>query len=114
MPIPPGALRDAESKLTVFCHRHSPARVADRLRYEFSQGRNDMFIHERRPSFTGEASWSTLSVARFRYNHTRGEWFLYWCDRNERWHQFVGVAGSADINDLLAVVEADPTGIFWG
>ena len=64
MPIPPGALRDAESKLTVFCHRHSPAHVADRLRYEFSQVRNDVFIHERRPSFTGEASWSTLSVAR--------------------------------------------------
>ena len=114
MPIPPNVLHDAERKLTAFCHRHSPQHVADRLRYEFSQVRNDMFIHERRPSFTGNPLWSSLAIARLRYNQTRGEWSLYCADRNDKWHQFSDLAGSADIDDLLAVIDADPTGIFWG
>lgn len=114
MPIPPSVLQDAERKLDAFCRRHSTPRVADRLRYEFSQVRNDMFIHERRPSFTGNPQWGNLIVARLRYYPARGAWFLYWSDSKEKWHRLSGTAGSADVNDLLAVIDADPTGIFWG
>jgi len=114
VPIPSRVLQEAERKLTAFCRRHSPPHVADRLRYEFSQVRNDLFIHERRPSITGDPPWSSLSIAKLRYHQTRGEWLLYWADRNDRWHQASSVAGSANIDDLLAVIDADPTSIFWG
>lgn len=76
MPIPPSVLQDAGRKLAAFCRRHSTPRVADRLRYEFSQVRNDMVIHERRPSFTGNSQWSSLDVARLRYHPTSGAWFV--------------------------------------
>jgi hypothetical protein len=114
VPIPPIVLRDAERKLAVFCRRHSLALVADKLRYEFSHARYDVFLLERRPDFRGSGAWSNLTVARFRYNQTRDEWALYWADRNEKWHRFSGISGTSDINELLAVVDADPTGIFWG
>ena len=114
MPIPPAVLRDVERKLAAFCRRHSPARIADKLRYEFSHVQNDVILHECRPNFRGFGPWSHLSIARFRYTQTRGEWTLYWADRNEKWHRFSGSPSSTDISDLLAVVDADPTGIFWG
>jgi hypothetical protein len=91
VPIPAGVLQDAERKMTAFCRRHSTPRVADRLRYEFSQVRNDPFLHERRASFTGDPVWSNLIVARLRYHVTRGEWFLYWADCYDKWHLSSGV-----------------------
>ena len=39
---------------------------------------------------------------------------LYAADRNSRWFEYWDFDPSRDFADLLAEVEADPTGIFWG
>jgi hypothetical protein len=38
---------------------------------------------------------------------------LYWRDSNLRFHAHHGI-GPSSINDLLAEIDRDPTGIFWG
>lgn len=41
-------------------------------------------------------------------------WELYWRDRNLRFHAYNRVGPSANIDELLAEVDRDPTCIFWG
>jgi hypothetical protein len=41
-------------------------------------------------------------------------WRLSCCDRNERWWPYDNIDPSASIDPLLAEIDADPTGIFWG
>jgi len=42
------------------------------------------------------------------------KWYLYWMDRNSRWHEYLGIEPSSNLDRLLEEVEEDPTGIFWG
>jgi len=39
---------------------------------------------------------------------------LYWRDRNLRFHECDRIAPSASIADVLAEIDRDPTGVFWG
>jgi hypothetical protein len=75
-----------------------------------------MTIVERRaPWRAGDGpEWTRLPVARLRYTQTSQTWSLYWQDRNQRFHHYDQLSPSARIDDLLAEIDRDPTGIFWG
>lgn len=57
---------------------------------------------------------TSLGIARLRYNGRRGEWTLYWRDRNALWHRYDLIEPSSDVATLLNGIETDRTGIFWG
>ena len=61
-----------------------------------------------------EGEWSTLPIARLRYTATTRTWALYWRDRNLRFHLYDLVTPSPHVEDLLAEIDRDSTGIFWG
>lgn len=65
-----------------------------------------------RPSENDE--WTRLSVAQFRYDAETRHWRLYCADRNSHWHEYDDRDQSERLEDLIAEVDADPTGIFWG
>lgn len=52
--------------------------------------------------------------ARFHYTRSADTWTLYYRDRNLRFHRYDPAPPSADIGTLLAEVDRDPTGLFWG
>lgn len=39
---------------------------------------------------------------------------LYWSDRNKRWHEDEGLAPVKNLDLILAELDRDPTGIYWG
>jgi hypothetical protein len=43
-----------------------------------------------------------------------GRWRLYWDDRTPRWYLMGDVPPAVTPAPLLAELDADPTGIFWG
>lgn len=106
----------AVTQVERFCERRVPADMRDRVRLEFLVRGDSITIVERRrpwhPDYGPE--WSSLKIAQFRYEPSRGEWSIYWRDRNERWFLYSEAASSRDLGQLLAEVESDPTGIFWG
>ena len=53
-------------------------------------------------------------MAQLRYDAEASTWSLFWRDRNERWFPYTDVKPSRDIAPLLAEIDADPSGIFWG
>jgi hypothetical protein len=78
--------------------------------------RGAVTIVERRAPWREDCGpeWTTLGIARLRYNGRRGDWTLYWRDRNARWHRYDQIEPSSHVTTLLDEIEADPTGIFWG
>ena len=114
MAMPSEVRAAAERALAEFCRSHSSAEVADQLRYEYSVSGTSALLIERRPSFMNASEWTARPAAKFRYSVTKNVWTLFWADRNEKWHRISSAKASAKIEDLLAAVIADPSGVFWG
>lgn len=104
-----------------FCKRRSPDHVADRLqiRYRIDGQAVTMYEHRRRfqapgmkPRRPGEYTESPF--ARFRFNRRTWMWTLYWSDSRGRWHEYDRLQPTPELRFLIAEVDRDPTGIFWG
>ena len=88
MPIPAAEKARAMEALERFCSRHSRPDLRHLLWYDARLERNAAFICEHRP--------------------------LLWADRNSKWHIHESLHPTRSIDPLLAEVDRDPTGIFWG
>jgi hypothetical protein len=53
-------------------------------------------------------------VAGLRHTKATGMWTLYYTDRNLRFHRYDPAPATANVVDLLAEIDRDPTAIFWG
>jgi hypothetical protein len=106
------AMREVEA----YCESRVPQDLQDELRIECTRRGSSITILERRPPWKPDlsAQWSEIKVAQLRYEESAGTWSLHCSDSGGRWHLFDDVRPSRTVEPLLAVVEADPTGIFWG
>ncbi len=93
-----------------------PERAVGQIRYEMDADARSVTILECRPPWREDfgPEWTRFPVARLRYTKTRREWALYWRDRNLKFHRYDRADPGADVESLLAEVDADPTAIFWG
>ncbi len=71
-------------------------------------------MYEERPPWRGEGEWTRLGVARFRFYRSRGEWHLYWMRADLRWHRYEPHEMPTDLASLVAAVETDEYGAFFG
>jgi len=93
--------------------RQPPERIRHQLRYEMEVDGHAVTIWEFRPAFMGPGE-SKAAVARFRFTRTRGEWALYWMRRDLKWHRYEEAAPSPYLEPLVAEVDEDPFGCFFG
>jgi hypothetical protein len=114
MALPELVKKRVEGKLKKYCEEKVPERVRDRVRVEFKIRGDNVTLLERRPAFMNPDIWVSIPVAQFRYNPDNKKWYLYWCDRNSRWHFYFDLEPTANLDALIREVEEDPTGIFWG
>jgi hypothetical protein len=92
-----------------------PPHVTSELRYRLDTYRNAVTIVECRrmgPEKPG-ADWFEVFVARLRFTRSRG-WELYWPDRDSNFHLYEAAEPTQDVGLLLAEIDNDPTGIFFG
>ena len=107
----------AFSATELFCETRVPEEHSDEVLVECSRRGNSITIVERRPPWDPERmapEWSSLKVAQLRWDPATRRWSLYCRDSNERWWPYDQVAPSPSVDPLLAEIDADPTGIFWG
>jgi hypothetical protein len=92
------------------------ADVADQLRIDVDVDPRAITIVECRPTSREDfgPEWARQEIARLRYTRSTGTWALYWPDRNSQFHAYDGVDPTPDVEQLLAEIDADPDGIFWG
>lgn len=62
----------------------------------------------------GMQEWTVSAVAQLRYNPRAQTWMLYRRDRNTKWHEHKGLAPVKNLDLILAELDRDPTGIYWG
>jgi Protein of unknown function (DUF3024) len=102
--------------VVAYCEQRVPPHALHQVRMEaVVDGRAVTLVERRapwRPEFGPE--WTTSPVARLRWTASRGEWSLFWRDRNHRWHRYAYTEPTREIAKLLDEIDRDPTGIFWG
>ena len=115
MAIPELIRKAAVSQVEALCRR-IPPHARNEVRLEHSVRGNAITIVERRPPWHPGLGpeWTSMKIAQLRYDAGSGTWSLYCCDRNERWFLYDDVEPSRDVAPLVAEIDEDPTGIFWG
>lgn len=93
-----------------------PEAARDDIRIDLERSDRAVTIVEvRAEGVDGPADWSTRTpIARLRYTKTRAEWTLLWRDRRGDFHLYEPAQPTPHVSELLAELDADPTGIFWG
>jgi len=99
---------------TPYCADDPRPAVRAKLRHGFHIKGNAVELLESRPAFQPPHDWRNHGVAKFRYIQSRRVWQLYCQYRDLKWHLYERLSQADTIDELLAEVEADPTGIFWG
>jgi len=105
-----------EAILTHYCDKRVPPHVRDKVQLSFRIEGNIVTLFEKRAAFRDPSRWIDIGVARFHYYKNRNQWVLYWRDskRRQGWHLYDEIKPNRSIEPLLAEVDRDPTGIFWG
>jgi hypothetical protein len=115
MPLPAAVRNLVAKKLDAFLGKRVPPKLADQIRLSYTFRGNSVTIWEHRAPWTKSLpEWSTITVAQLRYNLKAQTWMLYWSDRNNRWHEDEGLAPVKNLDLILAELDRDPTGIYWG
>jgi hypothetical protein len=96
------------------CRGRSRPEFADRLRIVYEIEGHTVSVYEERPPWDDVGEWTRMGVARFRFIRTRGEWQLYWMRRDLRWHRYDTDGPANGLATLVAVVDADEHGAFFG
>ena len=95
------------------CEKRSPGYIRDKLRLEYKIQNQDIIIFEVRPRWgtPNEQLWSPF--AKLKFVRSRNSWKLFWQRADMKWHKYVPLE-SGDLGELVAEIDADPHGCFFG
>jgi len=115
MALPVLTLHLARTKLDAYCARKIPADIRDRVRLEVEFADDHATLVESRPHFRDASRWTRLPVARFRFNTGSGTWTLLspGFGTVDTWRPYPAQP-SRDLDRLIAALDADAGGVFWG
>lgn len=104
------------ARIRRWCDERVPAHVRDQIRVECEVTTRYVTVVGRRPPWREDLGpqWNSRPVARLRYTNATGVWTLYYTDRNLRFHNYHAAPATEHVGDLLAEIDRDPAGIFWG
>ena len=105
---------EAVAQVERYCQSRVPEEMRSQMRIEHGVRGKAITIVERRPPWREDfgQEWSSTKVAQLRYDG--GMWTLYCPDSNGRWWLYDDVPPARDVAPLLAAIDEDRTGIFWG
>ncbi len=96
------------------CRSKVPAHLRDQLRFEYKLEGQSVTVWEVRPRFDKPEEETWHGVAKFRYYKSRARWSLYWMRQDLKWHRYDPAEETHDLAKLVAIVEADEYGAFYG
>jgi hypothetical protein len=114
MPLTEFEKQRVKKIFSAYCAIKAPHHISDQFRVEFELRGDEVKLFESRPFPLDKSQWISHKIARFKKDSESNCWHLYYADRNERWHLFEPYPSGKDIEKMLAQVEKDITGIFWG
>jgi hypothetical protein len=115
MPLPADVRETALAQVDRYCDERLPTEASSQIRIDHTVRGNAITIVEECPPSWSELvgpEWTTTKVAQLRYD--AGVWTLYCSDSNDHWWLYDDADPAPDVGPLLAAIDEDPTGIFWG
>ena len=86
--------------------------IREELDIGYSVEGQSVIIHEDRRRYDG--SRILEPVAKATWVKTQKVWKIFWMRADLRWHGYEPLAQVHTLDDVLAGVDADPYGCFWG
>jgi len=114
MSLPVHTRHLVERLLARYCTRICPPSFERQVRLGYRVEGRHVVLHEIKAIYGIPGTSRTVDVARFSYRPADGSWRLGY-NRNEptRWRPYPA-GRERDFVRLLAEVDADPSGLFWG
>jgi hypothetical protein len=114
MALPEAIRRQVEAKLDRYCERRAPAEVRNKVRLVVEFQGDAVAIREERPSIGLPGAWVETKIARARFDPAARRWTLQCADARGQWRPYGGFGATASFDALLAEIDRDPRGVFWG
>ena len=114
MPLSEITKARVDSLLKVFCSQRIPLHAKSQIKLCYEFRANTVTLFEDRPVWNDKSKWTHSPVAQFRFDKENLHWSLYCRDRNSKWHRFNPAPSTPSFESLVAEVDKDSTGIFWG
>lgn len=116
MALPKDVKRDAVARVTTYCATRVPSELDDQIRIEYELRGKKITIYECRPPWREDLGpeWTRLRVCTMEWDPATRRWTLFARDRNDRRLEYPHINPTPTVKPLLAEVDRDPTGIFWG
>ena len=96
------------------CDKRSPESIRNQLRYEHTIENHDVIIYEVRPRWDKPDEHTRMPCAKLTFVRTQNVWKLFWHRADMKWHAYGPLKSSRDLADLIAEIDRDPNGCFFG
>ena len=115
MPLPPLQLQECLSAVGAFLEKRRPGpEIRDQLDFRADISGSEVVIMEVRRSFKDKTKKLEHPVARARWVATKRRWQLFWMRADLKWHRYQPLPEASTLGTLLAEVDRDPHGYFFG
>ena len=101
-------------RIRLWCRERWPEDMWHQAKVEADVADRHVDIVEVRPAWDGVGEPIRESVARLRYTASTGQWAIYWCDSDLRFHEYKHKRPSKNVQTLLDHIENSGDPIFWG
>lgn len=114
MVLPETTRHRIQETLATYCAERVPEDLRHEIKLGYRIRTTAVTLFQERLADPGQ--WTRLVVAQLRYNTTLDHWKLYCTSRSAlgRWHRYDLAPPAPSIEPLLAEIDQDPTGVFWG
>ena len=97
------------------CQRRTSPQFKNELSIEYRVKRHDVTIVERRPHWKGKPGvFTERGFAKFKFTRATEQWRLLWMRADLKWHAYKGEGNKTRLAQLVAEVDRDPWGCFFG
>jgi hypothetical protein len=103
-------------RVRTWAEHRNPPEAREQIWIELDITSAAVTIYECRPPWHGEENEAPMreAVARCRWNDTTKRWTLYWQRRDLKFHLWPQLDPQPTITPLLAEIDDDSNGAFWG
>ena len=107
-------LKLIENTVGKMCQRRSPVYLSDQIKTTYKIINYSVEVYEQRPRWNNPDEWTSTGVAKFLYIRNSRKWKLFWMRQDLKWHSYGPLAESPTLEKLVAEVDIDPHGAFFG
>lgn len=101
-----------DEKLGAFCEERIPPHIRGQIKLSYSFWKDSVILYEERPRWDEPSEWTKMKIARIDFDPESRGWTLWAYDRNDRPRFYIDLRSNVSLDEVIAEIDEDPTGIF--